>query len=498
MKLAHLAAAGLAPLLVSSCSPGVPGAHGQRPSGQSGLMGQTYAGKNACNPANHLRPFILEWDATDLSSFESLAARDVVVVKYEGCTLTVLEACRNESVSGSLGAYLPVEWTSGSLEKLEIADEGELHAKLPLGAATLGGRVSAGERFRMEYYVAGTRTASRPAVYRGDLDRVPGCAGATHFVHAYNLGAFALGSASEVEGSAEGSVYGFGAGASRKTSVHADKQGGELSKCKAESATEVEGCKVPIRLTLRPIANGENPERAQLETPDTPESTAAAALVDRKVEMTAEARAHWDAAIQKQAAKDGKACLQELDAHDRLDPTHQSTNPRGGMGYLRAQCLMLAGQCDAGKELARKVAEGAGGFEGPERVEKFVDALVMMYCQGKMSDRDTILRALKDLQDGAYMAKKPVAFCQAAYATVQRLRGKVKPKDEDDAQIVNLDRNLYQLAASCFGRAEDCATAYRVYEEGYPLINADKLDAATKQKIIRGAFESSVPKCKGK
>ena len=42
---------------------------GSRESGQSRLMGQTFAGQNQCNPTNHLRPFIIEWDATDALPF---------------------------------------------------------------------------------------------------------------------------------------------------------------------------------------------------------------------------------------------------------------------------------------------------------------------------------------------------------------------------------------------------------------------------------------------
>jgi len=82
----------------------------------------------------------------------------------------------------------PVDWTSGSLESLDIANEGELYAKRPLGVATLGGRVRGGEKFHMEYFVSGTRTATRDAIYRADLQKIAGCSAVTHFVHAYKLG----------------------------------------------------------------------------------------------------------------------------------------------------------------------------------------------------------------------------------------------------------------------------------------------------------------------
>src|ERR1017187_7751279 len=93
-------------------------------------MSQSFAGQNKCNPKNAERPFIIEWDATDMSSFESRAANDVIFVKYEGCDLKVIDSCVNDSVKGSFGSYKPVEWTSGSLEALDINNSGDLYAKL--------------------------------------------------------------------------------------------------------------------------------------------------------------------------------------------------------------------------------------------------------------------------------------------------------------------------------------------------------------------------------
>ena len=282
---------------VVSCGPKIPRTSATRESGQSGLMNDSYAAQNACNPKNHLRPFIIEWDATDKSSFEAYAASDIVVVRYEGCDMTVLEECRNDSIRGSQGAYKPVEWTSGALEKLDIVNQGELHAKLPLSSATLGGRIAGGEKFHMEYYVSGTRNATRDAVYRADIANNPGCEGATHFVYGYNLGAFALGSLNELNASAEVSVYGFGAGGSTTKSRKADKQGGDLTTCKSDSATEVAGCKAPIRLTLRPIRDGENPQKEAMKAEETDASLNAAGVVNMKVEMSAQARSHYDSAI---------------------------------------------------------------------------------------------------------------------------------------------------------------------------------------------------------
>jgi hypothetical protein len=373
-----IAALAIAPL---SCTK-TPKAGGSRESGQSNLMGQTLAGQNACDPANHKRPFIIEWDATDMSSFESLVATDIVLVRYEGCSLVVLDECRNESIRGEQGSYLPPEWTSGSLETIDISNEGELYAKLPLGSASLGGRVSGGEKFHMEYYVAGTRQATRDAVYTADLASNPGCEGATHFVHGYNLGAFALGSANELNTSVGGSVYGFGAGGSTSSKRSADKKGGDLGTCKSDSATEVQGCKAPIRLSLREVREGENPDETAKTAPDDSASLNAAGKVDAKVDATAKSRSHLESAMAKANASDGKGCLDELDAHDKLEPERKSTEPAAAYSHTRSKCLMLAGKCDAGKQLMRKYFEAQGAMKA-ETIDTVVKVESDKYCGGK-------------------------------------------------------------------------------------------------------------------
>lgn len=469
---------------------------------QSRLMDQTFAGQNACNPDDHLRPFIIEWDATDMSSFESLAADDVVVVRYEGCSLKVLDECRNSSVRGENGAYLPPTWTSGSLETLDIQNEGDLYAKLPLGQATLGGRVSGGEKFHMEYYVAGTRNATRDALYRNEIADNPGCEGATHFVYGYNLGAFALGSATELSTEFGGSAFGFGAGGSTSNKRNAEKKGGDLATCKSDEATEVMGCKAPIRLTLRAIRDGENPDAEAMKAPDTPESLNAAGLVNMKVEMSDEARAHYDAAIAKMNSRDGKGCLIELDLHDNLDPDHKSTDPKQAFAAMRGQCLMLAGKCGAGKDLVRKYFESTMLEQwGPEQVDKTVDAYMSMHCQGKMKPREAVLQALAELQKGAYMTKKPASFCTEHLATIEKHRKTVKPKDDEDHQIIDLDRNIFALGPACYGRAGDCDKAFALYKKVNERINPgvwDKMDAKTRSEVERSSFESLVQKCKSK
>lgn len=82
--------------LVPGCGGGGAGSPG--PAGK--LADKTFAGQNRCNPKNAERPFIIEWDQTDQSTFQAITANDVVFVKYEGCNLKVLDGCRDDSVKG--------------------------------------------------------------------------------------------------------------------------------------------------------------------------------------------------------------------------------------------------------------------------------------------------------------------------------------------------------------------------------------------------------------
>ena len=491
-------------LFVGACGSSAPLTTETRASGQSGLMDRTFAGANRCNAKNHDRPFVVEWDATDMSSFEARAASDVIVVHYEGCELQVLDGCANGSVRGELGAYGPVEWTGGSVEKIDIANEGELFAKLPLGAATLGGRAQAGEQFHMEYFVSGTRRATRDAVYRSDLDRNAACKGATHFVHGYNLGAFALGSRKSIQGEAGVTVWGVGAGGKAKSLDSAEKKGGVLTACSAETARETKNCTVPIRLTLRPITEG-SPAAAEAAAPPPPPSTVAAgaaggARAETSIKQDDRAKAHWDAAIERYRAGDGPGCLAELDARDKVDrnATNLSTDPRAPTAAYRAWCVMLAGQCDAGKAQYRRVLQTTlpKDVATPEVVDRFVDQQAAQSCRGSsLSPRDALLRAYQTLERGAQMSLAPdpksyAAACASAYADIKRLAPTVKPRDEEDYSVNAATKLSFSAfnAVKCFARAGDCASAFQAYHD-----RGVALPAATE----RETFTQQNPRCGG-
>ena len=479
------------------------GPAGIRESGQSRMMDKTFAGANVCNPKNHARPFVIEWDATDMSSFEARASKDVVVVQYEGCELRVLEGCR-PSTPGNFGTYRSPDWTAGSLESIDVSNQGELYAKLPLGVASLGGRVEAGEQFKMEYYVSGTTSATREELTRAEIANVAACKGATHFVYGYNLGAFALGSKSEIKGEVGGSAWGFGAGGSTRNSAKADKKGGDLSVCKGESMREVSGCKTPVRLTLRELSDAQDPAAAARNLVDTPSAKSLAGKLKADTDKEKAALVHFTDANRKMSARDGKGCLSDLDKHDKLDPRPDglSSNPKAQIAGIRAQCIMLSGQCDAGKVLMRKVQEMYMSSYGDEVIDRMVESIAKDKCQGgKRSPRDELLYAWNQLQVSA----QTNADCAAADATVKRLRPVVKPTDESDTTITSMEFSYNDMLATCYIRAKDCPKAWEAFEKIEEATQRKRFDEqphfpgqAPYKSYVRTIFEGRFKKCKGR
>jgi hypothetical protein len=464
-------------------------------------MAKTKAGQRSCNTKDHLRPFVIEWDATDVSSFESRAKTDVIFVRYTDCQLEVVDSCTNDAVRGSLGSYNAPDWTTGSVEKVDIQNEDELYAKLPLGVHTLGARVGLGEKFHMEYFVSGTRKSTRPAIYRGDLDKVPGCKGVSHFVYAYNMGAFALGSLSKVNGTAGATVWGVGAEANSKNQSSIEKQGGVLSSCRGESARETQTCTVPIRVTLREIEDGASPNTKAAQAPETPDALNLAGRLQATTDAERKAVEQITSAHRKLLTGDGKGCLTDLDAHDKSDPRPAglSTEPKAN-GWLRAQCLMASGQCDAGRAMARRSSEAQNPSQSAKTTDDVVDNIVAMYCESKSATpRDQLLRATLVLGQGATRDRLKTEQCAEAIDRANAAWPKVTPRDADDRVTKDVQRRIAEDGARCLARAGDCIAAWK----RYPTLHAawqtsEKRELATPEAQRSSFVSSTYNECIGK
>ncbi len=189
--------------------------------------------------------------------------------------------------------------------------------------------------------------------------------------------------------------------------------------------------------------------------------------------------------------RDG-SCLADVERLVKSDP-----RTAGWANSYRAQCSMLAGKCDRGKALLRDYYRENVEMLA-EQIDRTVEAMASMYCVGPLDERGELLRAMMNLQKGAYQGNIGTRACNEAYAVVVRTRDRVKPKDDEDSQVTAAKSHGHYMAAGCLGRAGDCAKAFEVYKGGEMKQEwTHKVsDPAMLERLLRSNFESIVAKCK--
>lgn len=439
--LTSLAACGSAPAATPSTTP------------TRSLLAETIVGTQRCGDEGDPRPFVVEWDATDLTTFEAQARRDVILVRYEGCTLTPLYGCKDGGLAGRLGAYAPPQWTSGGLEALEIENLDDLYTRLPLGVASFAGRVQRGESLKLSYFVSGMVTSTRDILFEEDARRVsPECARATHFVRSYNLGAFSLAQAESHAAEARAGALGVETGGGTSARKKSLRRGGDLSSCETESQRD---CRVPIRVTLRKLDPGAPPGGAPAPQAAGRPAAAADADAERLSTDGPASMQAWDLrreATEKMRQGDGKACLALLDRADRMDPDASRKVERIEQ---RSLCLMKAGQCAEGKRLYRDALVGANTDHSAS--DQWIDQQVAKRVDASCPIADRSPQAQLQVRIGELRTQDPDA-CARGAAEVAKLLPHVAPFEKfgpgrrDGAHAI-------ALAARCLAKANRCAEA---------------------------------------
>lgn len=197
--------------------------------------------------ASHERPLVTEWPASEKANLESQLQRGGVVVSYSGCKMRVLSQCVAQ------GSY---RWTrtTPATDYIEIKNEDELYAKLPLGAASLSGELESAGQLSMETTVAGQHRLD----LGGATPRLVGtCEGATHVLDGLAVGAFDLRTGGSSKASVAAEVTIGSAGASRATEAQRIRQAGNAETC-ANATVEAPdpSCASPIQMFLIPAIAG--------------------------------------------------------------------------------------------------------------------------------------------------------------------------------------------------------------------------------------------------
>lgn len=193
---------------------------------------------------------------------------------------------------------------------------------------------------------------------------------------------------------------------------------------------------------------------------------------------------------------DGAGCLAALDQAQTLAP-----KLAGSLIPTRAQCDMLVGRCQEGKQLIvdhyrRELAMSR------EQADNMAESLAAMRCRGGDStERDKLLAALMNLQNAAFVSRESTGYCEENLATVRRLLPRVKPKSEDDSRVINAEASLFSMVPLCFQRAGNCKRSREVMDEVLPPRTREayaKFTPKQRELAIQTNWESIVPKCKGK
>lgn len=212
------------------------------------------AGNKCQIAAGQNNPLVTEWPASEKANLEALMHEGAVAVAFTGCKLRVLSQCR------LTGSY---RWqaTTPATDVVEINNEDELYAKLPLGAAALEAELKRSGKLSVQTYVAGQlklQSPGHPSIPEGN-----DCAQATHIVSALSVGAFTLSTGADVSLNAGASVAGVQAGGARNRSASLVRSAGDANACTMGTPDSPNAnCASPIQAFLWPL-----PGRAAEEGP---------------------------------------------------------------------------------------------------------------------------------------------------------------------------------------------------------------------------------------
>src|SRR5688572_9326873 len=203
----------------------------------------TGEGEKCRTASGQQQPLVTEWPASEKANLESQIRQGGVVVSFTGCTMTVLTQCRTKE---------PYFWvrTTPSSDHIEIKNEDELFAKLPLGAASLKGELQGSGSLTMQTTITGQY---RLGVQPGAVPTIEGnCNGATHIVGGLAIGAYQLNAGGTTKAAVQASVTVVGeTGATSTASKSVIRRSGEATTCAASTEQYPDpSCSSPVQMFL--------------------------------------------------------------------------------------------------------------------------------------------------------------------------------------------------------------------------------------------------------
>jgi predicted Zn-dependent peptidase len=197
------------------------------------------------------RPLIVEWPSPARGELEAIIEdhKSVAVVRYEGCTMTVLTECK---APGKI-SYVPYRNTKQDQVRITSADD--LYANLPVGAASLEGKLQRAGELDVDMMLVGQYESDTANVTPSDLQG--NCQGATHIVRTVTVGAFDFHTGANAHVGGGVNVMGAGAGGSSSAAEDSLARDGAVNACasaKPDDGDAPQNCGALVRLEVVPLA----------------------------------------------------------------------------------------------------------------------------------------------------------------------------------------------------------------------------------------------------
>jgi TPR repeat protein len=201
------------------------------------------------------KPLVVDWKPDQRADLEEVIHDGVAIVSWKDDGLRLLRTC---TIQGNYG-YIGVQTKK---EVVRLASSEEIAANLPLGglgiAGKLGGQLQHGATLDIAYAIVGKRRTTWNSVSSKDL--AGDCSGATHFVRAVLVGAFAMAIGDQTKTAAAAAIFGVGASGGTDDSKNLTSADGRLEDCEQAGADDPgppKQCAAIVRLELEPVSKGE-------------------------------------------------------------------------------------------------------------------------------------------------------------------------------------------------------------------------------------------------
>jgi Protein of unknown function (DUF3298) len=205
-------------------------------------------GQSTCSVnKNRAKPLIVEWPAADRGSLEARLKQGIVAVRYEGCTMEVLDRCRGP------GAYT----YSGVTRKddtITMRDADDLYANIPVHALSFEAKLQSSGELNVAMTIVGRYAADRATVRSYELQG--DCSRATHVIAALTTGAFEFFAGSDAAIGGEVRVASIGAEAqstAKRETLTRDGDRGMCAKATTKDTGPPEGCGALLRVEVVPL-----------------------------------------------------------------------------------------------------------------------------------------------------------------------------------------------------------------------------------------------------